>query len=215
MKLIKILSFLILVSGVVSCITEPEKKREVPVMGAEEVLVKNAAGEEVLDTIYKKIDQFSFIDQDSNVVDASVMAGNIYVVDFFFTSCPTICPKMKAQMLRVYEKFENEPTVKFLSHTIDTRHDSVKVLKAYADKLEIESSKWHMVTGEHDDIYGIADQYLVAASEDSTAPGGFIHGGAFILMDGNHHIRGYYDGTMAIDVDQLMLDIDVLLEDKK
>lgn len=197
----------------VACVKGPQKQKKLPVLGAEEILVKDENGEDILDTVYKTIHQFEFLNQDRKTITASEFAGDIYVVDFFFTSCPTICPKMTAQMLRVYEKFDGEERVKFLSHTIDTRHDTAEVLKAYANKLGIDHNKWHFVTGEHDSIYNIAEHYLVAAAEDSTAPGGYIHGGAFVLMDGTHHIRGYYDGTMQYDVDQLMLDIEVLLEE--
>ena len=202
---------LVVFSFLYGCVKGPEKKRKVPILGAEEILVKDQNGEDILDTVYKQINNFEFVNQKGQPVTASTFEGDIYVVDFFFTSCPTICPKMTAQMLRVYEEFDGESNVKFLSHTIDTRYDTVEVLDAYATKLGVDASKWHFVTGDRDAIYTIAGDYLVAAEEDSTAPGGYIHGGAFVLMDGNHNIRGYYDGTMPYDVDQLILDIEVLI----
>lgn len=190
-----------------SCIKGPEKNETIPILGAE--MVFDEEGNQ--DTIYKQIDSFSFIDQDSNYVSEADVAGKIYVVDFFFTSCPTICPKMTKQMLRVYEEFEGNNKVEFISHSIDTRHDSVPVLKAYASKLGINSKQWHFVTGSREDIYNIAEVYMVSAMEDESAPGGYIHSGAFILMDGQHRIRGYYDGILPEDVDQMMLDIETLL----
>ena len=190
-----------------ACLRGPESVTELPVLGAETIF--NEQGEQ--DTIYKKINSFSFINQDSNYIEAADVKGKVYVVDFFFTSCPTICPKMTKQMLRVYEEFEGNDQVKFISHSIDTRHDSVPVLNAYAEKLNVSSDQWHFVTGSREDIYDIAEQYMVSAMEDETAPGGYIHSGAFILMDGQHRIRGYYDGVLPEDVDQLMLDINTLL----
>lgn len=192
---------------------QPEEKSTLPVLGAEEVVLSDENGDPIVDTVYRQIDSFAFMDQDSQLITASTVAGKVYVVDFFFTSCPTICPKMKKQMLRIYEAFEEEPQVVLLSHSIDTRNDTVPVLHAYAEKLEIQSTKWHLVTGERDAIYGIAESYMVSAMEDETAPGGYIHSGAFVLMDGNHHIRGYYDGTLPEDVDQLMIDMRTLLKE--
>jgi protein SCO1/2 len=185
----------------------PESREELPVLGAEEVVSE----EGVIDTVYRSINEFELRNQEGEVITAATVKGKIYVVDFFFTSCPTICPKMTKQMHRVYQEFEGNENVLFLSHTIDTRHDSIPVLKAYAEKLEVSSNQWHFLYGERDPVYDLAEQYMVSAMEDETAPGGYIHSGAFILMDGEHRIRGYYDGVLPEDVDQLMLDIETLL----
>lgn len=197
-----------------SCMLEPESKNELPFYGSETELKSDAEGNEYFDTVYKQINRFAFYNQDSAIVTEKDVAGKVYVVDFFFTTCPTICPKMKKQMFRVYERFSNNPQVVLLSHTIDTKHDSVPVLREFAQQMGISSKTWHLLTGEMDAVYGIADDYLISASEDPTAPGGYIHSGAFVLMDGNHHIRGYYDGVQEADVDQLMLDIETLLKAK-
>lgn len=196
-----------------SCMRNAEKK-ELPVLGAKDVVRQDENGENYIDTVYAQINDFSFTDQDSNTVTGDYYDGKVRVVDFFFTSCPTICPKMKKQMLRAYEEFEGNENVKFLSHSIDTRHDSVPVLNDYANKLGIEANRWKMVTGPEEDIYSIAEEYLVSAAEDSTAPGGYVHSGAFVLIDQNHRIRGYYDGTLPKDVDQMMVDIKSLLEEE-
>ncbi len=192
-----------------SCMKGPEKFEQLPVLGAETIFDDDGNQ----DTVYKQINSFSFIDQDSHYVTQKDVAGKVYVVDFFFTSCPTICPKMTKQMLRVYEEFEGNNKVEFISHSIDTRHDSVPVLKAYASKLDVKSDQWHFVTGSREEIYNIAEIYMVSAMEDESAPGGYIHSGAFILMDGQHRIRGYYDGILPEDVDQMMLDIETLLNE--
>lgn len=199
------IAIMLLVSS--ACMKGPESREELPVLGAEEVVSE----EGTIDTVYRSINQFELRNQDGEVITAATVKGKIYVVDFFFTSCPTICPKMTKQMHRVYQEFEGNENVLFLSHTIDTRHDSIPVLKAYSEKLEVSSNQWHFLHGERDPVYDLAEQYMVSAMEDETAPGGYIHSGAFILMDGEHRIRGYYDGVLPEDVDQLMLDIETLL----
>ncbi|SNT16396.1 protein SCO1/2 [Ekhidna lutea] len=168
------------------------------------------------DTIYHKIQDFQLVDQDSSIVTNETFADQVYVADFFFTSCPTICPMMKAQMLRVYEKFEANPEVAILSHTIDPTYDTVALLKDYAERLGVSSDKWKFVTGGQDYIYDLAEKsYISLADEDSNAPGGFVHSGAFLLVDKNRHVRGFYDGTVPEQVDVLMNDINRLLKEYK
>lgn len=166
------------------------------------------------DTIYHTIQDFQLVDQDSSIVTNETFNNKIYVADFFFTSCPTICPKMKAQMLRVYGKFEENPDVAILSHTIDPTYDTVPLLKDYAERLGVSSDKWKFVTGDQDDIYDLAEKsYMSIADEDADAPGGYIHSGAFLLVDKNRRIRGFYDGTVPEQVDVLMNDIEKLLKE--
>ncbi len=166
------------------------------------------------DSIPHTIPDFSFIDQDSQVVNNETFTGKAYVVDFFFTSCPTICPKTTAQMFRIYKKFENNDNLLLLAHSIDTKFDSVPVLKKYASKLGVKSNKWHFVTGKKDDIYEIADDYFSIAIEDPNAPGGYDHSGRLILIDKNRHVRSFCDGTDANDVNRFMKDIQKLLDEE-
>lgn len=187
-----------------------------PILGRREAVEKEIDGEIKVDTIYHTIADFKFVNQDSNVVTPETFAGKIYVADFFFTSCNTICPVMKTQMLRVYEEFEGNGEVLFLSHTIDPEYDTVPVLKDYSERLGVESEKWHFVTGEKENIYGIGQgSYMVTAMEDQAHPGGFLHSGAFILVDEDLRIRGIYDGTDEKEVDQLINDIPRLLKEYK
>lgn len=203
----KILSTLVLI--VFISLTSCQNKQDaLPILGHQSI--------EGTDTTFHQIADFAFIDQDSQLVTNATFSNQIYVADFFFISCPTICPVMKKQMIRVYEKFKDNPEVALLSHTIDPRHDSVSVLKEYATQLGIETSKWHMVTGKTETIYDIAlKSYMVTAMEDSTAKdeGGIIHSGAFLLVDKNRRIRGQYDGTKEEEVDQLIKDIEKLLKE--
>lgn len=189
-----------------ACGGTPDNPR-LPVLGLSEV-------SETGDTSYHTIPDFALWDQDSNLVSQEIVEGKIRVSDFFFTTCPTICPKMSQQMLRLHDALMEEPRVILLSHSIDPEHDSVAVLKRYADALGVNAAKWRLMTGDKDAIYDLAEQYLVSAGEDPSAPGGYIHSGAFILVDPQRRVRGFYDGTDAEAVDRLLKDIYRLLDEK-
>lgn len=177
-----------------------EKKQKLPILGRKSI--------EGTDTTYHTIADFKFVNQDSATVTPETFKDKIYVADFFFTSCPTICPTMKAQMLRVYDTIQTHNDVLILSHTIDPEYDTVELLHNYAQKLGVSSDKWHFVTGNKDDIYKIGQtSYMVSAIEDPEEPGGFIHSGAFILVDKQRRIRGMYDGTKEEQVNKLISDI--------
>lgn len=165
------------------------------------------------DTIYPTIPAFEFINQDSQTVTNQTFKDRIYVVDFFFISCPTICPKVKKQMVRVYKQFAQEPSLVLLSHTIDVRHDTIPRLKAFAEGLNVKTDRWHFVTGEEEDIYQIAGDYFSVAQKDANAPGGFDHSGRLILVDEQRHVRSFCDGTDPASVDQFMKDIQCLLDE--
>ena len=165
------------------------------------------------DTVFHKISDFSFVNQDSQVVNNQTFADKIYITDFFFTSCPTICPKVKQQMLRIHEKFKDNPKVKLISHTIDVRHDTVPTLKAYADKLGLQSDRWHFVTGDEAELYSMAEEYFIVAQKDPDAPGGFDHSGRLILVDTDRHVRSFCNGTDPASVDGFMNEIELLLNE--
>jgi protein SCO1/2 len=184
-----------------------KKEVPLPIFGEREVVGT--------DTVYHTIGDFKFVDQDSATVTNETFQDKIYVADFFFTSCRTICPIMKTQMLRVYDSIQNDPEVLLLSHSIDPEYDTVGLLHDYAERLGVKSSKWHFVTGNKDDIYKIAQtSYFATALEDKSEPDGFIHSGAFLLIDKHKRIRGKYDGTKEEDVNRLMADIRKLKEEK-
>ncbi|MBS1559559.1 MAG: SCO family protein [Bacteroidetes bacterium] len=166
------------------------------------------------DTLYHTIAPFQFIDQDSVAITNATFKDKIYVADFFFTSCRTICPIMKTQMLRVYEATQNMPDVLILSHTIDPEYDTVALLHDYANRLDVKSSRWHFVTGAKDSIFKIAQtSYFATAMEDKTEPDGFIHSGAFLLIDKKGRLRGKYDGAREEDVNRLIGDIKILRQE--
>ena len=185
---------------------------ELPVLGRAEIVTKEVNGILTEDTIPHRIANFSFINQDSAIVTNASFKDQIYVADFFFINCPSICPEMSKQMYRVYEKFLENENIGLLSHTIDPVYDTVAALANYARLLGVSSPKWQFVTGDKQQIYDLGEtSYMVVANEDENAPGGFIHSGAFLLIDKERQVRGVYDGTIDSQVDLLMKDIDKLL----
>ncbi len=199
--------------GLLVACSQPEK---LPILGERSLETRQVNGQTVTDSVYHTIPDFAFVSQYGDTVTQATLAGKIYVADFFFTSCPTICPIMKTQLKRVYERFGTNSSVVLLSHTIDPAHDSVPVLKAFADALGVTDKSWLFVTGDREKIYDIGQtSYMVTAQQDASAPGGVVHSGAFILVDKNRHIRGIYDGTTPDGVNKLMLDMDKLLAEKE
>lgn len=173
-------------------------------------------GKTIIDTVYQTIPPFSYLNQDSVFVSDKDFDNKIYIADFFFTSCNTICPVMHRNMLKVYEKYKVNPNVKILSHSIDIKYDVPSRLKSYASKLGVSSDKWAFVHGSRDSIFNIAAKsYLVAAYEDKADPQGLVHQGWFVLVDTKKQLRAAYDGTNEEQVKQMMLDIDKLLEEEK
>ena len=142
--------------------------------------------------------------------------NKIYVTDFFFVTCPTICPKMTDQMHRVYEEFKENDDILFLSHTVMPEADSVPVLKDYAEKLKVDVKKWKFVTGDKKQIYNLARKtYFAAVTEGDGGVNDFIHTENFVLVDKEKRLRGFYDGTSKKDVDRLIEDINALLYEYK
>jgi protein SCO1 len=203
MRFILFLFFIILFAA---CVLD-QPARKLPILGNRDII----AG----DTIYPKIPDFVFINQDSQKVTNATFEGKVYISDFFFIHCPTICPKVTANMLRVYKAFEQNDKVLLLAHSIDTRNDTVAALKRYAQKLGVKTEKWHFVTGDHDAIYRIANKYFSVAIVNPDAPGGFDHSGRLILTDKNRHVRSFCDGTDAKDVDRFIEDVKLLLKEEE
>jgi protein SCO1 len=159
-----------------------------------------------------KVGEFSLTDQNGKIVTSKNFEDKIYVTDFFFVTCPTICPKMTDQMLRVYEEFNENSDILLLSHTVMPEEDSVSVLKEYANKFNISSEKWKLVTGDKKHIYDLARKtYFAAVTEGDGGIDDFIHTENFVLVDKEKRLRGFYDGTSKKDVDRLIKDIYTLL----
>ena len=194
----------------ISCSSPSEKTNEtaeLPILGERYV-------DDNQDTVYHSIADFAFVNQVGDTIRKEDMVGKIYVADFFFTTCPTICPVMKKEMLRVYEQFKGDPNFRILSHSIDPSHDTQAVLKDYAEKLGVpDAATWNFLTGDQEKIFEIGQtSYLTTTMADDMEPGGFLHSGAFLLVDQQGRIRGVYDGTKTDQVDRLLADIPKLLK---
>lgn len=194
-----------------------QQDKKLPIYGERHAeTIKDANGVEKIDTVYQTIPNWSFLNQDSTVTTNRITDGKVYVADFFFTSCTTICPTMHRNLMTVYNDFKANPDVMFVSHTIDFKYDKPSVLKKYAKKLGVDDAKWQFLYGTKDSVYTLAEKnYLVAVGEDSTAKDGYIHQGYLVLVDKDRRIRGAYDGTKEDQVQQLKKDIPVLLAEYK
>src|SRR6202012_5810628 len=189
-----------------ACKSNSEKT--LPIYGQHTPVTKTVNGSTVTDTVYQTIPAFHFINQYGDSISQKNVAGKIYVADFFFTTCPSICPIMARNMVKVYNKFKSDDQIRILSHSIDPQHDSVAILKKYADKLGVAGNTWWFLQGKKEDIYTIGEKnYLVAMHPDANTPGGFIHQGYFVLVDKQRRVRGAYDGTQPDQVDNLIADI--------
>jgi protein SCO1/2 len=191
------------------------KFQVLPYYGEPELVFK--AGESVPDTLYHKVPDFSLTTQDEKVVSFMDFEGKIIVADFFFTTCPTICPIMTKQMTRLQWLLEDPvyDQVHFLSHTVNPANDTPEVLRAYALEQGADLEKWTFLTGEQEDIFDLGfNGYLLSTQEDEAAPGGFLHSSMFVLLDKNRHIRGFYDGTSTKEVDDLVIDIKMLMKEE-
>ncbi len=159
---------------------------------------------------------FSFTDQDSSIVTNETFDNHFYVANFFFTTCPSICPKMTAKMADLQEHFKTNKMVKFLSHTVTPWIDTVGQLKAYAIEEGVISGKWHLVTGKQSDIYEQARIAYLIEGEIGLKKGedDFLHDEKFVLVDKNRRIRGYYSGITDKDINRLIADLETLLKEE-
>jgi len=162
------------------------------------------------------IPSFSFTDQDGKTVTQKTVDGKIYVADFFFTRCGSICPKMTSNMAILQEKFKNNNDVLLLSHSVTPSMDSVPVLRRYAEKKGVVSGKWFLLTGKEEDIYSLAKKQYYAGDTIGYYQTGneFLHTENFILLDKHRRIRGVYNGTLTLEIERLAEDINTLLKEE-
>lgn len=160
---------------------------------------------------YHTIKDFQLLNQNGDTITQAFYNDRIYVADFFFTTCQTICPIMTDHMLEIQEATKNDPEIFLLSHTVIPNYDSVPVLRKYANQKGIDDEKWNLVTGDKKQIYDLARKsYLAAKSEGDAGPFDMIHTENFVLVDKHKRIRGFYDGTDAKAIEDLLHDIKVL-----
>jgi protein SCO1/2 len=187
----------------------------------------NVTSEQVADGKLQKIGpapQFELTDQNNQKISNADYKGKVYVLEFFFTTCPTICPKMNQSMIEIQNKFFGNPNFGIVSISIDPEHDTSEVLKEHAATLGVKSSNWHFLTGDKKDIYDLANKgFNLYAGENSKVNGGFEHSGLFALIDKNGNIRCrkddygnpilYYDGLEKAGVKAIQQDIAILLRE--
>lgn len=165
---------------------------------------------------YHKIADFSFTNQNGKTITQKDYEGKIYVADFFFTTCGSICPVMSKNMIDVQKAFLNNPKVMLLSHSVTPEIDSVPVLKKYAIKQGVADAKWNLVTGDKKEIYAMARKsYLAVKLGKPEELYDMVHTENFVLVDSQKRVRGFYDGTKKEDIQKLIVDINWLLEDDK
>ena len=160
---------------------------------------------------YHRIADFSLINQNGDTITQENYRDKIYVADFFFTTCPTICPIMTANLVEVQAALVNDPEVLLLSHSVTPEIDSVAQLKKYAIEKGVNDAKWNLVTGDKKQIYELARKSYLAVQEDGDGgPFDMIHTENFILVDKQRRIRGFYDGTKEEEMNRLLSDIEIL-----
>ncbi|ADB41118.1 SCO family protein [Spirosoma linguale] len=171
--------------------------------------------DEVETKITHRTGDFSFRDQTNALVTQQTLANKIHVANFFFTACPTICPKMTNLLKAVQDTFQHEPRVALLSFSVTPWLDSVPRLRKYAAEKGVIATKWHLLTGDRGKLYTLARRSYFAEeaigfTKDSTE---FLHTEHIILVDRNRRIRGVYNGTLPLDIDKLITDIKLLLRE--
>lgn len=163
--------------------------------------------------IYHTIRDWEYTNQDSVLVTNKDLSKNIYIADFFFTSCPSICPRVTKEMLRIYDAYKNDDRVRLVSFSIDPKRDNPTRLTKYAHNLKVDTQKWWFLTGDKDFTYELATDYFNVAMEDEEAPGGFDHSGKLILVDQQGHVRSFCEGTDPEDTPKMIRDIKRLLDE--
>jgi protein SCO1/2 len=161
------------------------------------------------------VGNWTYFNQDSLQVTSADLSNKVYVADFFFMSCPSICPKVMKEMTRIHEEFKDNPAVHLVSFTLDPKRDSISKLKTYANNLGVKTDKWWFLHGDQDATIDLAmKKYFVSAEVSSTTPGGFDHSGKIMLIDKKGHVRAFSEGTDPSTTPKLINDINNLLQEK-
>ena len=176
------------------------------------VVVKMEKGKKVNDTVWHKVRPFKLKNQFGKEVGLEDWGGKIIIADFFFTSCPSICPKLTRNMKKLQTAFKKtDSLVRFVSFTVDPVRDSVQALKAYGDKFGIDHDSWFMLTGDRNELYDIAlNEFKASIASNGNIDTGFIHTDRFFLLDRDRVVRGWYSGLDSLNLDKLIKDVVLL-----
>lgn len=192
---------------------EEATSRVLPILGERDVEYVTKNGEQVADTIYHKVPEFAYLNQDSLWVDSKDLKEKVWVADFFFTHCPSICPPMTANMKRLNTKTQDlKEDLQFLSFSIDPERDTPTRLREYIKLYGIEDDNWLFFTGDEEETHLLAKDFFNGAERDEDIDGGFGHTSYFAIVDTDGHVRGIYDGTDTKQVDLLEQDLRKLLK---
>lgn len=162
-----------------------------------------------------RINNFNLINQDSKQSSLADWENKIVIADFFFTHCPSICPQLTKSLKRIQEAYKIDPEIFFISFTVDPERDSSAQLKKYARQYNLDTRNWNLLTGDKKEIYKLArNSFMIVATDGDGGPEDFIHSENLVLVDKQKRIRGYYDGTSDIEVNQLISDIKKLQYEK-
>ncbi len=210
---------IIAIIGIITAymMTKPSDEKALPIINPIDVNEEMVDRDLVRQGFGHKIGLFSFTDQTNQAYGLKDVKGKVFVAEYFFTNCGTICPKMTAQMERVQQRFNGNNELKILSFTVDPTNDTVARMAEYAKLHKVNNKQWHFLTGTQEELYRIARRYFFILKPAEVKNQGdvgsdFIHTNNFVLVDKQQRIRGYYDGTSEKEVDQLMKDIERLLE---
>ncbi len=196
-----------------SCTEEKKQELVLPILGERDLEVITVDGEEIEDTVYHTVPEFAYINQDSVMVHSDDLKGKIWIADFFFSHCPSICPPMTSNMKRLNLNTKDlESKVQFLSFSIDPDRDTPTRLREYIKTYGIEANNWYFFTGNEEETHLLAKEFFNGAERDEDADGGFGHTSYFAIVDTNGYVRGIYDGTDAGQVDKLESDLRKLLK---
>jgi len=219
MKRIIILVSIAFVASIIGYFISINKTKSLPIINPVD-LVEEMVDSSLLRIGYgHTIGDFSFQDQNGNTISQVDVENKIYVVEYFFTTCATICPKMNIQMQRIQKAFKGNQDFKILSFTVNPEVDTVEQMKRYALSHEADDNQWHFLTGNKKDLYQLARTsfFILKPAEAQNlgdAGSDFIHTNNFVLIDRKKRIRGYYDGTSQKEVNQLIKDIELLFNEK-
>jgi protein SCO1/2 len=213
MRILYALGLVCYVLFMMSC--KPELKKNVlPYYGNFETEYSTVDGKQVIDSIYPTIPAFSYLNQDSIMVKSADMKGKVWIADFFFSTCPTICPTMTTQMKRLNTMTDDlNEHLQFMSFSINPDYDQPSILRRYIKLHGIEAENWHFFTGDEAKTHKLGiDNFLIFADSDDEAPGGYAHADSFVLVDRDGYVRGVYRGTDTDEVNRMEADLRNLLK---
>ena len=209
---------LLIVFGLLwSCSTTSDsKKRVLPIIGNSDVVYKTVDGKTVTDTVYPRIPEFSMLNQDSVQVSSTTLKGNIWIADFFFTSCSTICPGMTAKMKSIQEKLKDlSKDIQFISFSIDPEKDQPSVMRKYIKTYGINDENWVFLTGNEEETHELGvDHFFIHAASDPEAVDGYAHAEAFSLVDKEGYVRGVYNVQNPDELKRLEKEVRLLLKEE-